>query len=219
MQNESQGLRRLRDRRVEAEVSLQQAKRDTFQTGLSAAQSTVDTLDATIAQMENTEALNRAQAERDHAKAAEDDGNFWFRRFMVSLQVGNGGAVLALLTSLTSADDVGAVAGTLVVPVSVFGFGLVAAGLVPAFLWLARTAAAKSREFENMWPGRLYTNVQGAFAHLAAYAAIGSACLFAAGLVFAIGGLRDLRDAPLPQEPTLERKAPMGGLWEVAFRL
>jgi len=104
----------------------------------------LDEIDAALLQADNTEALNREGAARERRKAEQDDAQFWFRRFMVSLQIGNGAALLSTISGVLGAERIEIVAPAASAPAESFAGGLVFAGLIPAILWADRQTWALS---------------------------------------------------------------------------
>lgn len=83
--------------------------------------------------------LSERMIEED--RASREGREFWFRRFMLSLQIGNGAAFLATVAGLLQADkDVLSVMAVLAWPPAMyFGLGVGSAGLLP-LLMFAREA-------------------------------------------------------------------------------
>ncbi|RRN64292.1 hypothetical protein [Caulobacter sp. 602-1] len=76
-------------------------------------------------------------------RAAREGRDFWFRRFMLSLQIGNGAAFLATVAGLLQADkDVLSVMAVLVwPPATYFGLGVGAAGLLPLLMFARQSVS------------------------------------------------------------------------------
>ena len=96
------------------------------------------TREAAAAQRDAAQAQQRATDEREHEKQAQDDAAFWFRRFILSLQIGNGAGFLALATGVLQADNFNTVARLAVGPFLWFGAGTIVAGIVPGILYIER---------------------------------------------------------------------------------
>lgn len=99
---------------------------------------------------QRTADLIRQLSERmiEDDRATREGREFWFRRFMLSLQIGNGAAFLATVAGLLQADkDILSVMAVLAwAPAMYFGLGVGAAGLLP-LLMVAREAVA----MEGRW--------------------------------------------------------------------
>ena len=93
---------------------------------------------AAAAQLASAQALDRESEERERARAAGDDVSFWYRRFILSLQIGHAAAVLAIIGGTLQADDPKPVAAAMVWPGLFFAHGLLAAGMLPALQALHR---------------------------------------------------------------------------------
>ena len=87
-------------------------------------------------QLALAEATLRDTASRELDRERRDDSTFWYRRFMLSLQIGNGAAMLALMTGVMGAEqkDMMFLSALAWAPAMYFGIGLVAAGCLPGLL-------------------------------------------------------------------------------------
>lgn len=101
---------------------------------------------AAAAQKDAAEAQDRATAEQEREKSAADGAEFWFRRFMLSLQIGNGAAFVALAGGILQADNPAAAAAVAAKSFALFGGGLTLAGIIPLLLFFAR------RKRPKWWP-------------------------------------------------------------------
>jgi hypothetical protein len=97
-------------------------------------------IDAALLQAENTAALNRDADGRERERAAADDASFWFRRFMLSLQIGNGAGFLASLEGILHAEELSDAVTLAGLPAISFGLGVMLAGTLPIVLWGQRQA-------------------------------------------------------------------------------
>lgn len=93
----------------------------------------VDRLDAALVQANLTHAIEAETDAREATKAEQENTAFWYRRFMLSLQIGNGTGFLATLTAFSQADQtaLATAAKFALWPAYSFGIGVVAAGLLP----------------------------------------------------------------------------------------
>lgn len=103
------------------------------------------TIEQTLAQIAATEAQAKATAAQvaatdaaERTRTAQDDAAFWFRRFMVSLQLANGAAFVAAVTGVLQADDLPRAAAVAASPTAWFALGILGSGLLPLVLWLER---------------------------------------------------------------------------------
>lgn len=101
------------------------------------------TIDAALVQAENTKAIQESEAARHREQAASDDASFWFRRFMLSLQIGNGAGLLAIVGGALQADDPKAAIGLAGLQAVAFGYGVLLAGALPGVLALERGARTR----------------------------------------------------------------------------
>jgi hypothetical protein len=145
MTNDS-SVDRLRERRPFLLNEIDELERQKRASGLSeqgrqellAHNAALTQIDAALLQAENTSALNRDADGREQQKLANDDAAYWFRRFMISLQIGNGAGFLASLEAILHAEHMQAAIPLAGVPAVRFGLGVVMAGTLPAILWLQR---------------------------------------------------------------------------------
>ncbi|MFN4177367.1 hypothetical protein [Phenylobacterium sp.] len=144
---------------------------------LAQAQAELTQIDSALLGAANTEALNREAAAREAAKAAGDDAGFWFRRFMLSLQIGNGAGLAATLAGLQDTTDQRNFALLVVVPAQIFATGLITSGALPALLWAERLPRLQ-RTWARPWIGALIYMTT-----------ISSALMFVGGVVEVINGL------------------------------
>lgn len=128
----------------------------------------LDQFDAALAQTELTEALQADAAAREAQRAEQENATFWFRRFMLSLQIGNGAGFLAT-AAVVGQVDAAAISLTAVLawaPAMYFGLGTATAGLLP--LIMAASAWAKdhprARQAANIGGWLLTTAAVGFFA-------------------------------------------------------
>lgn len=96
------------------------------------------TIDSALVQSENTKAIQKSEAAREREKAASDDASFWFRRFMLSLQIGNGAGLLAIVGGALQADDPKAALTLGSLQAVAFGYGVLMAGALPGVLAIER---------------------------------------------------------------------------------
>jgi hypothetical protein len=125
---------------------------------------------------------------------------FWFRRFMLSLQIGNGAAFLATVAGVLQADlaALPTVAVFAWAPAIYFGLGVSAAGLLP-LLMAARTAFPTV-----IWSGR------AAFIAIL-FATTSSAGLFALGVGSVMVELTQVQVPAVVAAKAVEAKAADGG--------
>ena len=102
-------------------------------------------IDTALLQADNTAALQHAAEQREQARLSQDDAAYWFRRFMLSLQIGNGAGFVAALAGMLQGDEVGTVARLAAAPAVLFGFGVLIAGLLPGLLWFSKLPAVVGR--------------------------------------------------------------------------
>ena len=119
-----------------------------------------------------------ARAETETRLRAEESG-FWFRRFMTTLGIANGAAFAALASGFLQADEKATVALTVANAMTDFAIGMIAAGLVPALLWIERSDTTR--------PGMVRL-ANAANVGLA----LGSALFFILGIGQAVGGVRGM---------------------------
>lgn len=93
---------------------------------------------AAKAQSDLAEAQSADTASREDARLKQDDAAFWFRRFILSLQIGNGAGFVALAGGVLQADKPREVAVLAFPSFGWFAGGLILAGLVPGLLYLQR---------------------------------------------------------------------------------
>ncbi|MDP2213630.1 hypothetical protein [Phenylobacterium sp.] len=112
---------------------------------INQAESALDRIDAALAQSNLTQALEAETAAREAAKAEQENATFWFRRFMLSLQIGNGAGFLATaaVVGQVDAEAISLAAVLAWAPATYFGLGTATAGLLP--LIMAGHAWAKDR--------------------------------------------------------------------------
>lgn len=116
--------------------------------GLPEARAKILTLPGQIAKEEalGTELSKRLGDLRiSQITSAAEDQAFWFRRFMTSLQIGNGAGFLAAVSGIVQADaNVLPIIATLIwPPATYFGLGVGAAGILPLMLAARRGADGK----------------------------------------------------------------------------
>jgi len=126
--------------------------------------------------------------EADHSRrvdeaARREDAGFWFRRFMLGLQIANGGAFAAITAGVFQADDPALAARLVHAPYSLFAAGLLAAGLIPFALWGARVFAGRK-------------NISIAFSSAAQVLPLGSAVAFVIALFLSTGAMENLGKTP-----------------------
>lgn len=165
----------------------------------------LDTVDAALAQSSLTRALEAETAAREEARAEQENATFWFRRFMLSLQIGNGAGFLAT-AAVVGQVDASAISLAAVLawaPATFFALGTAAAGLLPLIMaghaWARDNARAR------------YTANAGAF--LLTTFAVG---FFACGMASVVWELRQLgqpavRQAEAPAPAPSPAPAPPAG--------
>jgi hypothetical protein len=129
------------------------------------------------------DAEERARYEVELREAAQG-ADFWFRRFMLSLQIGNGAAFLAVVTSVVGADQMAQAAKWAILPAMGFGVGAIFSGMLPMLLWVQRV--------------QMLAGVRPLFRSLTASFAIVGAVAFFAGMTGVIWGLQEAAGQPHP---------------------
>ena len=132
------------------------------------------TIESALIQADNTTAINDAAAQRALEVAQRDDAAFWFRRFILSLQIGNGAALLAALSGALQATDVREAAESIRWATAFFGLGVILAGALPGAIWLQRLSPRGKR-------------AELAFRAAISFLAVGSAVSFVAGVGYIQG--------------------------------
>lgn len=117
----------------------------------------IDQIDAALAQSNLTHAIQTEAAAREMAARSEENANFWFRRFMLSLQIGNGAGFLAT-AAVVGQVDAAAISLAAVLawaPAAYFGLGTAAAGLLPlimaALVWAEGRPNARRAAYVAAW--------------------------------------------------------------------
>lgn len=131
---------RLRERRQEIIARLDQIGPAPDQASLGFAErpmllQEILEIEQILVQHEATKAQLQETATLEAERAKSEGADFWFRRFLLSLAVGNAAAFLALASGLLQADDPIAAAKLIRLPLQHFGHGLLAAGAIPAIMW------------------------------------------------------------------------------------
>lgn len=146
----------------------------------------LDAVELAIAQTGFTDALDAVT--REAARAAQENATFWFRRFMLSLQIGNGAGFLAAAAVVGQADAsaIHLAAVLAWAPAAYFAVGTAAAGLLP----LIMAAHAWARDNPR---GRYAANAGGLFLTVLA------AGLFACGMTSVVWELRQLGQPAVTQ--------------------
>jgi hypothetical protein len=172
----------------------------------------LDVVDAALAQSDLTQALQADTAAREAARAAaqaeQENTTFWYRRFMLSLQIGNGTGFLATLTAFAQADPDAWVpaAGFAFWPAYYFGGGVVAAGLLPLLAAFERHSEFGPRARNAMNGGILLLTTIAAFAFFSGVWQVGAQ-------LYEISELRLPTHAadPAPPSPSPAPPPPAGG--------
>lgn len=125
---------------AEAQVAVARAQRQT-----AAAQNALAGVQAEVAevQREATEAQRAATAEAELTRLEAEGTDFWLRRFILSLQIGNGAAFLAVVSSILQAANFEFAARLAFPPALGFGFGVLFAGAIPFAMWFERRQRAE----------------------------------------------------------------------------
>lgn len=141
---------------------------ESFRTRRDRLEHELDELDGRLMQAELTAALETDTAAREAARLDQESATFWFRRFMLSLQIGNGAGFLATAAVVGQVDSAAIPLAAVLAwaPATYFGLGTAAAGLLP--LVMAARASAKdrpaARRFANIGTWLLTTLAVGLFA-------------------------------------------------------
>lgn len=141
----------------------------------------LDSIDMALIQIEQTAAIEKGTAVREAQRHDAENATFWFRRFMLSLQIGNGAGFLATaaVVGQVDADAISLAAVLAWAPATYFGLGTGAAGLLP----LVMAAHAWAKEHPR---GRCLANIAG---WLLTTFAVG---FFACGMTSVVCELRQL---------------------------
>ena len=118
---------------------------------------------ATAAQVASTAAQVEATEAAERMRIAQDDASFWFRRFVLSLQIANGAAFVAAVGGVLQADNLPVAAAAAASPTAWFALGIFGSGLLPLILWLERQAWGPNVR----WLSRIFLVVGAAFSVLA----------------------------------------------------
>jgi hypothetical protein len=107
----------------------------------------IDAIDMALLQSAQTEAIERDTNSREALRLEAENAAFWDRRFMVSLQVGNGAGFLATVGAVFQAPIEAAAmwAGPATLISGFFGVGTIAAGMLPSLAGIQTQAPAGSR--------------------------------------------------------------------------
>lgn len=145
---------------------------DSFRNRRDGLEQELDKIDSMLMQSDLTGALEADTAAREADRAERENFTFWFRRFMLSLQIGNGGGFLATVAAVQQADpaSLSTLAKLLALPVTFFGIGTILAGLLPLIM------AAHANE-------RLTKRAQTSAEGIALALTMGAAAFFACGVL------------------------------------
>lgn len=150
------------------------------------------------AKLDKDEQRLREASESERQRERDAEAIFWYRRAILSLQIGHGAVLAAVLGGLMQAENIPLAARVASGPAAWFGAGLVAAGVLPFLLWAAATT----------WGERFRRGVRAA---LAVLTAVSAAC-FLAGVGHAwvaierVGASPDkVAAAPAPTEGALAK--------------
>lgn len=99
--------------------------------------------EGTRAQLANTEAIQAATAERERARAQQDDAAFWFRRYFTTVGVGNAALFAALISGVLQAQDVYATGALMHAGLERSGIGSGLALVIPGILYLRGIVAER----------------------------------------------------------------------------
>lgn len=102
-----------------------------------------------LAQIETAEAQTAAARSEADAAIEREDSAFWLRRFLVSLSIGNGAGFVAIATGALQNENPLQAISLVVGPLHSFAIGIIAAGAVPAMMWLAILAKQLIRAARN----------------------------------------------------------------------
>lgn len=170
----------------------------------------LDEIDRSLLQAAQTEALKRDTDVRESQRAEEENGAFWLRRFILSLQIGNGAGFLASAAVVGQVDfEAISLAAVLAwVPAAYFALGTGVAGALP--LIMAAQAWAKNR------PRTRYIAK-----HMTWAMTFSAITFFIAGMASVVVELRELGQLaepavthaadPAPPSPSPAPRPPAGG--------
>ncbi|MDO8900134.1 MAG: hypothetical protein Q7V15_02140 [Phenylobacterium sp.] len=107
-----------------------------FATRLDEVEAELDRLDAALVQVQHTRAIESDLRARDRERAEAENATFWFRRFMLSLQIGNGAGFLAAASIVSQVDSEAIYMAAVLAwaPATYFALGTGAAGLLPLIM-------------------------------------------------------------------------------------
>ena len=186
---------------------LEPATRHHIEERIAEGEAKLDEFDAALVQTDLTEALQNQETQRAAERAEQENAAFWFRRFMLSLQIGNGAGFLASAAIVGQVEvEAMPVAAVLAwAPAAYFACGTAVAGALP--LILAAQAWAKDR------PSLSYIANRTTWAMTASAIAF-----FLAGMASVVVELRQLGQpavthaaGPAPPSPSPAPPPPAGG--------
>lgn len=176
-------ITRLKERRRKMLSDLERLRRSAHETGAGLLDEKagnvarqIDKLDAALVQASLSQAIEAETQAREGARAEQENTTFWYRRFMLSLQIGNGTGFLATLTAFAQADaDAWPAAARFAFwPAYHFGAGVVAAGLLPLLVAFERHSEFGPRGRHAMNGGILLLTIIAAGAFVAGVWEVGT---------------------------------------------
>lgn len=147
-----------------------------------------------IAVILDSETREKRAEIQDASRAQKEGAEFWFRRFFIALGIANAAAFAALASGLVQADKPSDIAPLVANSMTHFTWGMLAAGVIPLWLWIRFMTAAWIIEHTDApsYQRTIWHIVNNSMQPLIVLATVSSVWKLAEGLFTALGTVRGL---------------------------